>query len=196
MRDMIKPSVSLFIICLITAFCLAFVNSSTKDTISQRAQKDAEEQRRQVLSTADSFKRVSEGQGVEYGALIRDAYAAYSGDKLVGYVFSAYPKGYGGEIPVTVGIGSDGRITGVKIGSNQETPGLGTKTADEKFTGQYLDKNIDTTIKVVKVPPKADDEIQAVSGATISSKAVTSAVQASADMAKKLLQEQTGGDVK
>jgi len=193
MCDMIKPSVSLFIICLITAFCLAFVNNTTKDTIVQRTQKDAEEQRRQVLSIADSFKRLPAQQGVEYSTLIREAYAAYSGDKFVGYVFSAYPKGYGGDIAVTVGVGSDGRIMGVKIGANQETPGLGSKTAEDRFTGQYMDKSIDSTIKVVKVPPKADDEIQAVSGATISSRAVTSAVQASADMAKKLL---GGGDTK
>lgn len=195
MRDMIRPSVSLFVICLITAFCLAFVNSSTRDAIAQRTQKDAEEQRRQVLSSADSFKRLSAQQGVEYSALIRDAYAAYSENKFVGYVFSAYPKGYGGEIAVTVGVGSDGRITGVKIGANNETPGLGARTADDRFTGQYAEKSVDNTIEVVKVPPKADDEIQAVSGATISSKAVTKAVQASADIAKKLLQEQVGGDV-
>ncbi len=196
MRDMIKPSVSLFIICLITAFCLAFVNNTTKDTIAQRTQKDAEEQRRQVLSIADSFKRLETQQGAEDSNMIREAYAAYSGDKFVGYVFSAYPSGYGGEIAVTVGVGSDGRITGVRIGANQETPGLGSKTAEDRFTGQYIDKSIDNSIRVVKVPPKAGDEIQAVSGATISSRAVTSAVQASADMAKILLQEQDGGDTK
>lgn len=196
MRDMIKPSLSLFIICLITAFCLAFVNNTTKDTIAQRTQKDAEEQRRQVLSEADSFKRLEAQEGVEYGTLIREAYAAYSGDRFVGYVFSAYPSGYGGEMAVTVGVGSDGRITGVRIGANEETPGLGSKTVEDGFTGQYTGKSIDNSIKVVKVPPRADDEIQAVSGATISSGAVTSAVQASADMAKKLLRERDGGDVK
>ena len=196
MRDMIKPSVSLFIICLITAFCLAFVNNTTKDTIAQRTQKDAEEQRRQVLSIADSFKRLETQQGAEDSNMIREAYAAYSGDKFAGYVFSAYPSGYGGEIAVTVGVGSDGRITGVRIGANQETPGLGSKTAEDRFTGQYIDKSIDNSIRVVKVPPKAGDEIQAVSGATISSRAVTSAVQASADMAKILLQEQDGGGTK
>ncbi|HEX2944467.1 MAG TPA: RnfABCDGE type electron transport complex subunit G [Clostridia bacterium] len=196
MRDMIKPAVSLFIICLITAFCLAFVNNTTKDTIAQRIQKDAEEQRKQVLSSADSFKRLGAQEGEEYSTLIREAYAAYSGNKLVGYVFNAYPSGYGGKIAVTVGVGSDGKISGVKIGANQETPGLGSKTAEDGFTGQYIDKSIDSSIKVVKVPPKVDDEIQAVSGATISSRAVTNAVQASADMAKKLLQEQGGGESK
>jgi electron transport complex protein RnfG len=193
---MIKPSVSLFIICLITAFCLAFVNNTTKDTIAQRTQKDAEEQRRQVLNEADSFKRLAAQEGVEYSTLIREAYAAYSGDRFVGYVFSAYPSGYGGEIAVTVGVGSDGSISGVRIGANEETPGLGSKTAEDFFTDQYTGKNIDDSIKVVKVPTSAEDEIQAVSGATISSRAVTSAVTASAEMAKKLLQEQGGGDKK
>ncbi len=196
MRDMIKPSVSLFIICLVTAFCLAFVNNTTKDTIAQRTQKDAEEQRKQVMSEADSFKKLEPQEGTEYSTVIREAYAAYTQDRFVGYVFSAYPSGYGGEMAVTVGVGSDGRITGVRIGANEETPGLGSKTAEDGFTSQYIGKSIDNSIRVVKVPPKAEDEVQAVSGATISSKAVTSAVQASADMARKLLQEQDGGDVK
>jgi electron transport complex protein RnfG len=148
------------------------------------------------MNEADSFKKLATQEGVEYSPMIREAYAAYSQDRFVGYVFSAYPSGYGGEIAVTVGVGSDGSISGVRIGANEETPGLGSKTAEDFFTDQYTGKDIDDSIKVVKVPPRAEDEIQAVSGATISSRAVTSAVTASAEMAKELLQEQGGGDTK
>jgi electron transport complex protein RnfG len=191
---MVKPTISLLVICFVVALCLALVNNLTRDTIKQRAEKDAEEQRMQVLKEAKSFKELDDWKDMDGSGLIREAYAAYDGETLVGYVFGAYPKGYGGEIKVTVGIGNDSKISGVVIGDNKETPGLGSKAADIKFTGQYTDKDIQKPFKVVKVPPEDDNDIQAISGATISSKAVTNAVQASAELVSKLLQD--GGDVK
>lgn len=193
MRDMVKPALSLFVICLVTTFCLAFVYDITKDTIVQRMEKDAEEQRKMVLSEADAFEKLDGWEAEDQSGLISQAYAAYKGEELVGYVFNALPKGYGGEIAVTVGVNNNSEISGVKIGSNEETPGLGAKAADEAFTGQYTGKDISSVLKVTKVPAKADNEIQAVSGATVSSKAVTQAVQASAVLGKKLLD---GGDAK
>jgi electron transport complex protein RnfG len=192
MRDMIKPAVSLFIICFVTAFCLAFVNNITKEPIVQRMEADAEEKRKQVLSQAESFEKLEGWEAQDESGIIKEVYAAYIGEELAGYVFSATPKGFGGEIAVTVGIDSEYTITGVKIGDNQETPGLGSKTADDKFTKQYSGKDIGNEIKIVKRPASADDEIQAVSGATVSSRAVTSAVQASAELGEKLL-ENGGG---
>ena len=169
------------------------VYGMTKDTIELRNQQAAEEQRIQVMSGADSFEKVEGWEGQDETGLVSEVYAAYSGDELLGYVFSAVSSGYGGDVPVTVGVGSDGTITGVKVGDNQETPGLGSKAADEKFTGQYEGKDISGEIKVVKGSVSADDEIQAVSGATISTNAVNSAVQASAELGAKLLQQNGGG---
>lgn len=189
MRDMIKPSLSLFIICLITAFCLAFVNSITKDTIAERAEKDAEEQRRLVMSEADTFEKLDGWEEKDQSGLVKEAYAAYRAGNLAGYVFNAAPKGFGGEIAVTVGINVNSRITGVKIGSNSETPGLGSKTADDGFTAQFTDSDINKDFVVVKRPPSAENDIQAVSGATVSSSAVTNAVSASAELGSKLLQD-------
>jgi electron transport complex protein RnfG len=192
MRDMIKPTLSLFVICFVTAFCLAFVNNLTRGPIEKRAQMDAEEQRRQVLSQAESFEKLEGLEAQDESGIIKEVYAGYIGDELAGYVFSAAPKGFGGEIAVTVGVDANNTISGVKIGDNEETPGLGSKTADEKFTKQYTGKDVNTEIKIVKRPVSSDDEIQAVSGATISSRAVTGAVQASAELGGKLL-ENGGG---
>jgi len=193
MRDMIKPAISLFIICLVTTLCLAVVNSITKDTIADRAQLEAEEQRKFVMSEADSFKKLEGAAEEDESGLIQEVYAAYSAQDLVGYVFNAAPKGYGGEIAVTVGVGSDRKITGVRVGNNSETPGLGSKTANDEFTVQFQEKDISSDIVVVKRPVSKDNEIQAVSGATISTNAVTRAVRASAALADKLLD---GGDEK
>ena len=193
MRDMIKPAISLFIICLITTFCLAFVNSVTKDTITERELSDAEEKRILVLSEADRFEKLEGQESADESGLIDEVYAAYSGEEFVGYVFNASPKGYGGEIAVTVGVSSENIISGVQIGNNSETPGLGSKTANKEFTEQFQNKDISGDIVVVKRPVSKDREIQAVSGATISTNAVTKAVEASAELAEKLLD---GGDNK
>ncbi len=193
MRDMLKPTLSLLIICLVMTFCLAFVYSITKDTIVQRAEKDAEEQRRLVLSEADSFKKLEGWESEDQSGLVSQVYVAYRDEELVGYVFNASPKGYGGEMAVTVGVSNKNEITGVQIGNNQETPGLGSKTADEAFTVQYVGKDISSSLKVTRLPARADNEIEAVSGATVSSNAVTKAVKASAELGEKLLD---GGGVK
>ncbi len=155
---------------------------------------DAEEQRKQVMNEAKSFKEIENWKKKDGSGIIGEAYAAYAGEKHVGYVFSVFPKGYGGEIKVTVGVGIDKRISGVRIGENKETPGLGTKVSEDGFIGQYSGKSIQKAFEVVKRPAAADSEIQAISGATISSKAVTSAVQASAELGNKLLQD--GGERK
>ncbi len=193
MRDMIKPALSLCIICLITTLCLAVVNSVTKDTIKARELSDAEELRKLVFSKADSFEKLEGEADKDESGLIREVYAAYKEQDLIGYVFNAAPKGYGGEIAVAVGISSEKKITGVRVGNNNETPGLGSKAADKKFTGQFQQKDISSDIVVVKRPASKDNEIQAVSGATISSNAIARAVQASAGLAEKLLD---GGDQK
>lgn len=194
MRDIAKTTLSLIIICFAVALCLAFVNNVTKDTIAERARSDAEEQRRMVMTKAETFKELEDWQKSDGSGLIKEAYAAYAGDQLIGYVFSAAPKGYGGVINVTVGLAADHTISGVKVGDNKETPGLGTKTAEESFTGQYVDKSMEKEFEVVKRAPAAENQIEAVSGATISSKAVTSAVQAAAALGQKLLKD--GGNAK
>ena len=144
------------------------------------------------MSQAESFEKLEGWEAQDESGIIKEVYAAYIGEELAGYVFSAAPKGFGGEIAVTVGVDSESAISGVRIGDNQETPGLGSKTADEKFTEQYIGKDISKEIKIVKRPVSTDDEVQAVSGATISTRAVTSAVQASAELGGKLL-ENGGG---
>ncbi len=193
-RRLIDPALRLFIICFATALCLAVVNLITKDTIALRVEQAAEEQRLQVMSAADSFEKLEGWEDQDGTGLVKEVYVAYSGGRLVGYVFSAVSSGYGGDIPVTVGVGKDGTITGVRVGDNEETPGLGSKVAGEKFISQYEGKAISGELRIVSGPASAEDEIQAISGATRSTKAVNSAVQASADLGAKLLQQNGGGN--
>jgi electron transport complex protein RnfG len=198
LRSMIKPAVVLFIICLIVSSALAFTYAITKDTMDERAAKDAENARKEVLAEATGFKPVENMEEIVSKSqelqIIKEAYEGISGDATIGYVFLVENKGYGGNMKITVGINNEGEITGVRIGDNNETPGLGSKASDKSFISQFVNFIPQEPLKVIKAEKTKREEIQAISGATVSSKAVTSAVQAAVDMASELIKE--GGKAK
>ena len=105
-----------------------------------------------------------------------------SAQKIVGTVVSVEPKGYGNKIKITVGIKTDGTIEAIEIVEHEETPGLGAKIIEEPFLSQFDDLGTDKELIVVKTDSKNGYEIEAISGATISSKAVTDGV----NIAKKI----------
>jgi len=164
----------------------------TKDTIAQRTEEAKTKARQEVLSVAKEFNELdikSELSGQEsILKMVTGAYSGLSDGNIVGYVFSVVNKGYGGDINITVGIDMEGKITGVNIGKNNETPGLGSKATPE-ITDQLKDLKPVDTLKVVKGESDKAEDIQSISGATITSRAVTDAVQAAVDAASILLKE-------
>lgn len=167
-REIAIPTVALFLICLIVTALLAGTNLLTKDAIAAQDLKKAESTRRIVLSDAQTFTEATAGDVTYYVGT--DA----SGSD-VGYVFTTAAKGYGGEIQVMTGIGADGEVKGVAILSHEETPGLGANTTREDFRAQFQQPVPEEGFSLVKSAP-GDGEIQALTGATISSTAVTNAV--------------------
>lgn len=89
-----------------------------------------------------------------------------------------------------VGISKDGKITGVEIGNHSETPGLGSKATEPMFKNQYVDKDVLNSLLVVKGSTNNDNEISAISGATITSNGVTNGVNA----AMKIYNEKLSGN--
>ena len=198
MRDMIKPTLVLFLICLIVGGAMAFTNFATADKIQQRIIEDSQKARKTVLPDADGFDKMNmdkinatAGNG-SYDT-IKEAYAAKKSGSVIGYVFLTAPAGYAGEISVMVGIDDKGLVSGVEIGDNKETPGLGSKAKDKEFKSQYYNKKYDV-INVVKGKTQKDDEIQAISGATITSKAVSKGIQQASKLADLLLNNELGVD--
>lgn len=196
MRSIFKPALILFSVCIVVAGALAFTNSVTKDKIVERAQKDAESARTEVLPDAETFKPV---EGLDKIVkenpeldIVKEVYAGFKGDEIKGYVFGVSSSGYGGEIKITVGIDMDGKITAVKIGENKETPGLGSKAAEEPFKSQFKGVKPNGPFKVVKTGKTKPEDIDAISGATITSKAVTRAVQASVDAFSDIVEGGSG----
>jgi electron transport complex protein RnfG len=101
-----------------------------------------------------------------------EIFNVYKDNRIIGYTFIATGRGYGGRISVLVGINPDYNIEGMEVLSHTETPGLGNKIADEPFTEQFLGLGVDGIAL-----SRDGGEIDAITGATISSRAVTTAVQ-------------------
>lgn len=190
MREMLKPALVLFVICLVVGAAMALTNMATADVIAQRAVADAENARKIVFSNAEEFEKLKvdiiKSKSKNTYDCIEEAYSAKVGGKTAGYVFLADPEGYGGEISIMIGIDDKGKVTGLKVGDNKETPGLGAKAKDDQFTSRFYGKKLDK-IEVVKRKAKNESEIEAISGATITSKAVSKGVEQASIMAQELL---------
>ncbi len=173
MKEIIKLGAILFLISAVAAACLGFVNAVTKDPIAQASMAASVEARKALLPEATEFEQL-EIQTPEDYATIREVYQGIADGEICGFTFKTAPQGYGGEVEVMVGINLNGAITSVSIGEQNETPGLGTKAKDVQFNGQYNGKS--SELSVIKSGMPKDDEILAISGATITSRAVTSGV--------------------
>ena len=171
MRDLVTLSVKLAAMMLIAALCLGATNMITAGPIQTQERRLAEAARSEVLPGAEGFEAFDLPQAP---ASIVGAYRSTGG--VDGYVFEVSTSGFGGAMGVTVGIAQDGTVSGVRVGTHSETPGLGSKSTDESFYGQYAGKAaMGDALSVVKRAPK-DNEIQAITAATITSRAVTGAV--------------------
>ncbi|EOC99836.1 RnfABCDGE type electron transport complex subunit G [Caldisalinibacter kiritimatiensis] len=181
MREVTKLGLMLLLITSVAAIVLAFSNNVTSDIIAEVEAKANDEARKEVLPQADSFKQISEETMksiLSNNERVMDIYAGYSNDTLVGYTIKTknIEPGYAGDIEMIVGISQDGKVTGVKVVSHGETPGLGANAETPEYRGQYEGKSVDNELIVVKSEPANENEIQAITGATITSRAVTSGV--------------------
>lgn len=171
-KDILVPALALFLIALVATGLLAGVNMITVDKIAAQAAATAAADRQSVMEDATNFAEKDFEGNTYYEATNKD------GD-LIGYVFNCVgeSKGYGGPVSVTVGIDNDGKVTGIVPGDlGNETPGLGQNAKKDSFKKQFIGKSGE--VKVTK----DGGEIQALTSATITSRAVTSGVQAALDM--------------
>ncbi len=109
---------------------------------------------------------------------VTEAFAASDEKGPAGWCLTVATKGFGGPMTLVAGIDAGGTVRGISILEMNETPGLGARAREETFSGQFAGKSAKHALTVVKAPPEKDNQIQAISGATISSRAVTGAVNA------------------
>ncbi|HBT49254.1 MAG: Electron transport complex, RnfABCDGE type, G subunit [Caldanaerobacter subterraneus] len=180
MKETVKVGLILFLITAVAGVILGVSNAVTSEKIAEMEEIANNTAKQEVLKEAKSFvtldeKRLKEIAGSNQNVLeISEGYDANS--SLVGYVFKITSNGYGGEIQFMVGISKKGYITGIKILNHKETPGLGANATKSFFTDSFKGKSVADKLVVVKHPPKADNEIQALTGATITSNAIVNGV--------------------
>ena len=183
-KDMFKLGLNLLIISAVAALLLALTNSVTASTIAQRNEQANAEARKLVLESAQDFEQVKDAKtdnskGVEVSEIYE---AKDASGNTVGYTLKVLPSGYGGTIELMVGIDSaKGQVSGINVASNSETAGLGAKSTDPEFSDQYKGKPLEE-LSVLKNGTPGDTEIKAISGATITSTAVTNGVDAAIEV--------------
>ena len=171
MSDVVKAVITLFVITFISAVCLGFVHSITTEPIKLQKEKFRTEAMQELLPSGSSFK---EEISIPKDAEIQNVFTAYTDDgSVAGYIIGADAQGYNGIIRVFVGINANASVHGIKVVEHNETPGLGANITNAKFTDQY--KGLRNEISVTKSIPN-NNEVQAVTSSTISSNAVTLAV--------------------
>ncbi|MDR2650286.1 MAG: RnfABCDGE type electron transport complex subunit G [Clostridiales bacterium] len=170
MSELFKPVSAMVIITVVAALLLGYVYAITLEPIAaQRAGTEA----KAIGAVFDAADDVSQELPIPEGSPVSRALQVYGKGTLLGYVVFTSPDGYSGAVDIIVGIDVDGAVEGVRILQHSETPGLGANASDPAFIDQYKGKSGD--LKITKAAP-GDNEIQAVTSATITSAAVTKGV--------------------
>ncbi len=165
MKQHINMVLSLFITAVLASLVLSCVYRASKPRIEATQLRLMEQSLREVM-TADQFVPV----------IPETLYQAVQGNETVGIVFRVFPQGYGGRIPVTVGLANSNTVTGIRVASPgeglRETPGLGSGVTEPDFEQQFEGKPVEMLQLRID-----GGVIDAVTGATISSRAVTEGIR-------------------
>ncbi len=175
----IKYAFTLFIVTALASGSLAYTYSITKDRIEAmklKAQIEAVKEVCSGIEDAEIKKDDKKAEGAKEKVEILDSvFVAEKDGEAIAYAFLVHPRGYGGPMSVIVGTDAEGNVTGVKVIEAKETPGLGDKViASNDFLVQFKGKTPEDPVEI-------KEDIDAVSGATISSKGVTQGVRAALD---------------
>lgn len=169
-NSIFKVAFNLIMACFISGCVIGAVYYVTAPVAAQKAEVMKQDSMKELVKDADHFQPV---EGKE------NWFAAQAGSKTIAYVVPGESKGYGGKIKMLVAVTPDGKVIDYSILAHNETPGLGDNASKPAFREQFKDKTADKLV-VVKDKSKADN-IQAMTGATISSRAVTKAVKEAVD---------------
>ena len=189
MSKIVKDAFALLMITLVAGILLGAVRDITKDPIARQEKLTEDNSCKEVFADAE-FEDVEDEvllaealaamaqEGFEVQTLVKVKKAVDAGGNLLGYVLNIVdPEGYGGDISFMMGVKLDGTLNGISILSISETAGLGMNADTDAFKGQFKDKQVET-FTYTKTGSSADSEIDALSGATITSRSVTGAVNA------------------
>ena len=202
MNNIVKNTLILTSITVVSGLLLGIVYDITKEPIAEAQENTKQEAFRAVLADASSFETMEDFDASEALSILEEN--GYTSDEIteiaegvddsgetVGYVINVTShEAYDGDLEVSVGIAADGMVKGIEMLSNSETAGLGMKADEADFKDQFKDKKVEK-FSYTKSGESGDDKIDAISGATITTNAVTNAV----DSALVYFQNELGGGV-
>ncbi|WP_374711757.1 RnfABCDGE type electron transport complex subunit G [Symbiobacterium terraclitae] len=186
MREALRMVLTLLVVCTLAGVALAGVNGVTAPIIAEMEERALQEGLAEVLPGAERFAEVPADELAGAGDPVQAAWRGLdAAGQPAGVVVKAAPSGYGGPIVMLVGVEPGGTLHQMKIlSASGETPGLGSKATERSFLDQFL--GLSPSIGLVKNQAPSGNEIQAVTGATISSQAVLDGVNAALDAARHL----------
>lgn len=167
LKDYLVPTLTLFIICLVATALLGITNDVTAPIIEELAVETEMNSRKTVFPDAAEFGEAKAKGEASIAPALDEA------GNTIGYVVVNIAKGYGGDVSVMTGINADGKVTGINILSHSETAGLGAKATGKDFRSQFEGLISGITVSKDKA---GDNSIDAITGATITSRAVVNAV--------------------
>ncbi len=172
---------TLFAVTAVTGFILGIVHWVTDIAIKEAERAARNVAFQNVMPAAKDFETME----VAADDFVAGVQKATDESGIVGYCLTVNSKGYGGNVNFIVGITKDGTIKAINIMSHSETPGLGARSTEPEFYEQFNDRK--APLKVVKGASNGESEISAISGATITSNAVTNGVNAAFEYWQKNL---------
>ena len=198
---MFKEAGILFAITMIAGLALGYIYELTKDPIAYQEKLKFEKACKEVFQNAVSFEEMTQDTDAvskasivietakENGVKFGDVYRALDKDSnLLGYIIEVTTKeGYAGNIEIMMGISIDGTLNGISLLSISETPGLGM-LAGEVLVPQFAGKTV-SAFAYTKTGAMTEDQIDAISGATITTKAITDAVNTGLSYFEQVLKE-------
>lgn len=199
MRKLIQDALILCIITLTAGALLAGVYEITKEPIRMQGVLKQQRACKDVFASATSLDEKSELILLAQEEVNKDGFtmeiidnvylAKDEQNKALGYVFQITEKdGYGGDIVFMVGIQNDGTVNGISILSIDETPGLGMNAKEDTFKSQFNKKKVNL-FTYTKTGSTSSSEIDAISGATVTTKAIVNGVNASISAFNNLVEE-------
>lgn len=186
MNETLKLVTTLTIVCLLSAFLLSIVNNLTAEKINEQARIEklravTESLPRDILQyDNDPSKDILKiGEWKDIDNIPKEIYVAKRKNKPVGFAFTSIGEGYGGMIVIMMGIDVSGKVTGIEIIEHHETPGLGADIENPEYIKDQFRNKISQQGEFIIIKdrkPNKSWEIEAITGATISSRGVVQAV--------------------
>ncbi|HHY06451.1 MAG TPA: RnfABCDGE type electron transport complex subunit G [Clostridia bacterium] len=178
MRKALKLGLFLCIVAGIAGLAIAYVNDLTQPLIEQQMEAKKLNSFQEVYPEIEEVKDESEQYlNSNTDPLLTEVHVIYQANTPVGVIYMVEPSGYNGKIQLLVGADIlDKKITAIKVLSQSETPGLGSQATESFFRSRFQGKSMGKQLEIVTKEPVEENQVLAITSATITSQAVTGGV--------------------